>query len=465
MTTRSCSVLGQQVFPTAPRRFGRALAAAVTGVLVAGVLAAAPAGADVAGPVLDRDFPDPDVVKVGRTYHAYATHGQAVNIQHATSPDLVHWSLVGSDALPHLGQWAEPTRSLVWAPEVFTNGHGFTMHYTARDRASGRQCIGVALSSSPDGPFRPTGEGPLVCPVDQGGAIDAASYTEDGLRYLLWKNDGNCCELATRLYLQPVSWDGTRTTGEPVALIGQDREWEGKLVEAPTLVRRDGRYVLFYSADFYGDHTYKTGYAVASDLTGPYTKASTPLMTTDSFGNTVRGPGGQDVVTGPDGRDRILFHGWSHDGSRRSLYAADLGFADGRPVVRGSKVLHQAENARVQHALVRDAAGAFEGRAVGGIDHPDSFVEFSVFAASSGPHAFWVRYANGSRDTADRPAPASHVLTVNGRATTPGRVEYPYTGWDAWQKTEVSVPLHQGWNTVRLAKGERYAELDCVEVA
>ncbi|MFD7630990.1 glycoside hydrolase family 43 protein [Streptomyces sp. NPDC059851] len=324
------------MLPTVVRRFVRSVAVTAAGVLAAGLLGAAPARAAAAAPVLDRNFPDPDVVKVGRTYHAYATNGEAANIQHATSTDLVHWAPVATDPLPRLGDWAEPTRSLVWAPEVFANGRGFTMHYTARDRASGKQCIGVALSSSPDGPFEPSGGGPLVCPAEQGGAIDAASFTEGRSRYLLWKNDGNCCGLATRIHLQPVSWDGTRTTGEPVPLIGQDLPWEGQLVEAPTLVRRDGRYVLFYSADSYADHRYKTGYAVADHLTGPYTKAPEPLMSTESLGGAVRGPGGQDVVTGPDGRDRILFHGWSPDGSdRRLLYAAGLDFADGSPLVRG----------------------------------------------------------------------------------------------------------------------------------
>ncbi|WP_438309949.1 glycoside hydrolase family 43 protein [Streptomyces sp. HUAS TT3] len=327
------------MFPTAVRRFGRSAAVTAAGVLVTGLLAAAPAGADGAAParaalVLDRDFPDPDVVKEGRTYHAYATNGGAANIQHATSTDLLHWTPVDTDPLPRPGDWAEPTRSLVWAPEVFANGRGFTMHYTARDRASGRQCIGVALSPSPDGPFRPAGPGPLVCPADQGGAIDAASFTEGGRRYLLWKNDGNCCGLPTRIHLQPVSWDGTRTTGDPVPLIGPDLPWEGQLVEAPTLVRRDGRYVLLYSADSYADHRYKTGYAVADSLTGPYVKAPEPLLSTDSLGGAVRGPGGQDVVTGPDGTDRILFHGWSPDGSdRRLLYSAGLDFTDGVPRV------------------------------------------------------------------------------------------------------------------------------------
>ncbi|MGW6391414.1 family 43 glycosylhydrolase [Streptomyces sp. NPDC055103] len=416
-------------------------------------------------PVLDQDFADPDVVRVGRVYHAYATNAHGRNIQHATSTDLVHWTVDTADVLPEVGTWVtlDPPGH-VWAPEVFDNGDGFTLHYTARDRAGGRQCIGVALAASPEGPFRPVGDGPLVCPTEQGGAIDASSYTENGRRHLLWKSDGNCCRLDTWLHLQPVSWDGTRVTGDPVRLLRQDDPptWEQGLVEAPTLVKRDGRYVLLYSAGDYRTIGYAAGWATADALTGPYVKGVGPFMTTESFAGAIGGPGGQDVVTGPGGQDRLLFHGRGADGSRRVLYAADLGFADGRPVVRGSTVVYEAELARVHRATVREAPKASAGRAVGHVDEPDSFVEFRVFAVSAGRHTLTVRYGNGSLDAAHAPAAASHGLTVNGAGG--GAVDYPYTGWDEWRPREVPVNLREGWNTVRLTKGERYTELDAVEV-
>ena len=308
-------------------------AAVLAAVALAGV-SPARAGTSAAGPgpgpVMEVDFPDPDVVRAGGVYHAYATSGNGRNVQRATSRDLVHWSPAAGDALPVLGAWVHPDEPRVWAPEVFANGRGFTLYYTAHDRASGRQCIGVALSAGTQGPFRPVGDKPLICPVEQGGAIDAASYTEGGRRYVVWKNDGNCCGIGTWLQMQSVSRDGTRVEGEPVRLLTPDHDWEGELVEAPTLIQRGHQYVLPYSAGPYRTDAYSTGYAVADRLTGPYVKAAAPLLTTDTFAGTVRGPGGQDVVAGRDGRDRIVFHGWSADRSRRVMYAAQLTFQDGR---------------------------------------------------------------------------------------------------------------------------------------
>ena len=103
-------------------------------------------------------------------------------------------------------------------------------------------------------------------------------------------------------------------------------------MEAPTLVRHDGSYVLFYSANDYGGDTYATGYAVADRLTGPYRKADEPLLT--SAGSGITGPGGQDVVSGPDGAEHLVVHGWDPAIVYRGVYLLDLGWRDGLPVVQ-----------------------------------------------------------------------------------------------------------------------------------
>ncbi|WP_229076801.1 family 43 glycosylhydrolase [Actinoplanes sp. DH11] len=451
-----------------PLRSAVAVTAAL--VLAAGlVTATATSSAAVAsGPVIDQNFADPDVMKVGRTYYAYATNSDGRNIKWATSTDLVSWSVQSGDALPTLGAWADPDWSFppggpgdhgVWAPEVFATGpRSFVMWYTAHDRASGKQCIGAATATSPGGPFVPR-DTALVCTPETGGAIDASSYSENGRRYILWKNDGNCCAEDTWLHLQQVSADGLRRTGAETQLIKQSKPFEGILVEAPTLWKRGSTYVLFYSANFFGNGSYISSYATSTRLRGPYTKAASPLMTTDAFAGTVRGPGGQDIVTGPDGKDRIVFHGWNADFTYRAMYSQRLDWQGSRPIVEGAKIRYEAEDAAFTRANARYADnGASNGVVVGGIDFADSRVTFTVHVPRAGSYRLYTRYADGSDGGA-----AGHTLTVNGVAA--GTVDYPVTGWDNWQVTERTVTLRAGTNTIAYGKGANYAEIDAIDIA
>jgi beta-xylosidase len=286
-------------------------------------------------PVFDRDFPDPDVLKAGDTYYGYATNSGTMNIQVATSQDLVHWKPLGS-ALPALPDWARPVGGLTWAPEVTQYDSRYVMYFVSRDDKSDKQCIGVATSEKPEGPFKSSATKPLICQPDQGGSIDPAAFAdEDGTRYVLWKNDGNCCAKDTWLYIQKVSADGLQLEGQPTRLIKQGQSWEGHLIEAPTLWKHDEKYYLFYSANNYAGPDYAVGYAVADQLLGPYQKAAEPLLKTNGGRGIVIGPGGQDVVAAPDGRTWMVYHAWDDHASYRAMYIDELDWEGDRPVVRG----------------------------------------------------------------------------------------------------------------------------------
>lgn len=286
-------------------------------------------------PVLNRDFPDPDVLQVSNDYYAYATNSGGINIQVARSNDLVHWSVL-QDALPSLPAWAAREFGNVWAPEVSSfDRKTYTMYYVARYKisAGGTQCIGIATSILPQGPFQSPAEKPFVCQTGLGGSIDPSVFTDDdGSRWLLWKNDGNSTGGQTWIYLQRLSADGQALEGEPTRLITADQTWEGVLVEAPTLIKHAGKYYLFYSANAYNDRRYAVGYAVADRIDGPYTKPqSTPLLATRIPAGIV-GPGGQDLVIDDDGELWMLFHAWSPAGER-NLNAVKVNWADGVPNV------------------------------------------------------------------------------------------------------------------------------------
>lgn len=432
----------------------------MTVLLLALSLVITPAGVAVAATtapalVIGSDFPDPDISKFDGVYYAYSTNNGFGNVPVASAPSVNGpWTRRGN-ALPALGSWA--SGGLTWAPDVSRRADGrYLLYYTARSIAAGRQCLGAALATSPLGPFTSVGSQPLVCHGSEGGDIDAASFTDTtGLRYLLYKDDGNAIGQPTSLWLQRVAADGVTLQGARVELLRSGLPEEAGIIEAPVLTKVGGRYVLFYSQGGYGGDGYQTGYATATSLTGPYTKAYRPLLTTASLNTAVRGPGGADIIREATG-DHIVFHGWINNYSARGMYVAALGWAGEYPVVRGSRVRYEAERGALNHCAVRNTATASQGQAVAYIDYADSWVDVTVFAPRSGGYNAYIGYAAGFGD-------AQHTLTVNGAA--PVVVTYPNSGWETWRQVTVGITLNAGWNTVRLTHRSRWAELDYVEIA
>lgn len=285
-------------------------------------------------PVINADFADPGALQVGRTYYAFATNpaNLSSNVQAADSTDLVHWTML-PDALPVLPTWAQTGRT--WAPDaaLMPDGVHYDMYFTATSRTTGRQAVGVATSTNPAGPYTPVGTAPLVAEFDQGGAIDPSIFTDTtGVRYLLWKSDGNAIGADTTIYIQQLSSDGLSLLGARTALIKEDQRWEGTIIEAPTLWNHGGKYTLFYSGNNYGGAAYAIGYAQSSSLLGPYVKPSQPLVHSEG---SVVGPGGEDIVIGPDGNTWMLYHSWDPNFAYRSLNVDGLDWVNDVPVLRG----------------------------------------------------------------------------------------------------------------------------------
>jgi arabinan endo-1,5-alpha-L-arabinosidase len=284
---------------------------------------------------IDQDFPDPALLPAGERFYAYSTNADGRNMPVASSDGLFGAWTVESDGLPTLGAWASV--GFTWAPDVTALEDGsYLVYYTARHTASGRQCIGAARSTSPAGPFVPVGDTALICPTGEGGAIDAAAFVDaDGARYVTYKNDGNAIGQPTYLYLQRVDADGITMIGEPVRTMRNDPDSEGGLIEAPYLVRHQGRYYMFYSYGQWWNETYTTTYASADSLDGPWTKAAQPLMTTRSMKGTAIGPGGASFLTTSRQGDVVAFHGVRNVPSfHRGMYLAELKWRGATPVVR-----------------------------------------------------------------------------------------------------------------------------------
>lgn len=300
--------------------------AAVSAALTAATsIAATPAQAglsvDPGTLVLREDFPDPFLLAVKGGYLAYATNSaeRRINVQLATSPDLKTWQLVDRDAMPVLPPWARP--GYTWAPEVLAVDRHYNLYFTARDRRSGLQCVGVASANDPQGPFTSQAIEPLVCQRDLGGSIDPSPFRDaDGATYLLFKNDGNNprANLPTTIWAQRLTPDGLALTGAATPLLSNTAAWEGRVIEAPTMLRLHGRYVLLFSANDYGwqrwqaQSHYAMGYTVCASVTGPCRPApEKPLLASQASGpgGCLSGPGHQAVLQQGD-RLILAYHAW-----------------------------------------------------------------------------------------------------------------------------------------------------------
>lgn len=271
---------------------------------VSGPCASLDGGAN-AGLVYPFDFPDPDVILAGKTYYAYATNSVAGNIQIISSTDLSSWTSVGN-ALPALPRWAKPNET--WAPSVTRVNGTFLMYYAADFAPTGTQCISVATSSRPQGPFIDSSTLPLECQPSLGGSIDPTAFTDaNGVRYLVWKSGGPG---SSKIWAQQLNRSGTGFAAgtSPATLLVPDLAWEGGTVEAPDLVLVNGSYFLFFSGNDWNSAAYAVGVARCAGPVGPCADPSaSPIL---SSGTGIAGPGGESVFADANGDYWIAFHAW-----------------------------------------------------------------------------------------------------------------------------------------------------------
>ncbi len=308
-------------------------------------------------PLVQGDFADPYALSEPEAIYVYATNTVHANVPVLELPkgEDVDARYLG-DALPELPSWT--VKGFQWAPAVWARPDGtFVLYYvTPSSGAPGnRGCISRATSDDPAGPFTDDSTSAFICPLELGGAIDPSVVVDDdGTPYLLWKSDGNCCDLPTVLHSQRLSRDGLSVAGDAVPLVHATQSWEGDLVEAPSMVRRGDTHYLFYSANDWDSTDYAIGVAECESIQGPCHKPSDePWMHSSPYS---LGPGGEEFFQPPGSTDIwMVHHGWlphqagTTDGERR-LYLDRVSFHG------GDTLPSRSNDEAVAEALVEDTA-------------------------------------------------------------------------------------------------------------
>ena len=280
-------------------------------------------------PVFNHDFPDPDVVWTGRSYVAAATGDASEHVQSATSGDLIGWK-AGPDLLPTLPAWAASGFGKVWGPTIDRVANRWILWFSAATESTGTECIGWASSSSVTGPYVSSSTVPTVCQSQSGGSIDpSVTMNNAGTRYLLWKNDGNCCGDESNLWSQPLARDGVTVVGQPSLLLSYEPGWETgptakeSTVEGPSVLHLDDHYFLLVSGNGYLTDTYGMGVALCRTLSGPCAAQSAdPVLSATS---DVAGPGGGSAFFDRYGQPWLAYAAWTPPlvgdvaGAQRSL--------------------------------------------------------------------------------------------------------------------------------------------------
>lgn len=295
------------------------------------------------------DFADPMVLDVGDQHTDYYAYSTGEKLPMARSDDLVHWparrhALASRPAwVPQTGEWNP------WAPSVVSRparcpgaprGPCYVMFFSALNAGLTpvANCVGVALSSKPGGPF--VDRGPLQgaaggtdasgrppgCGDDDAGYsnIDAAPFVDrDGRAYLYFSTGHECppatapraeCPRNTALSVLPLTSNWLRAAGPRRVVLRADSPWQQEVVEGPWMRRLGSRYQLFYSGGVF-TQGYGMGFATGRSPTGRFRNWPLNPLLHDSPG--VKSAGGGSLVTGPNGQTWVVYHG------RAGSYAGD----------------------------------------------------------------------------------------------------------------------------------------------
>lgn len=279
-------------------------------------------------------LPDPAIAVFGGKYHLLGTeHGRGADMVKKRTVEAVFPLYVSDDSISWrlaetpLGEGRLLSlkdafgKANFWAPQLFARNGRYYLAYTCDFH------WGLAVADAPTGPFRRYAE-----------FGDAASHMIDP--FVLQDHDGRLYAYFSGIQAVELSSDMKSFIGKPAVCVVNDRPWErvplekeydelnrrfkytkwskftsnNCTVEGPSVIRRRGKYVLFYSANDFRSPDYCVCAAVSDRPLGPWKKLQEgPVLSRRDTG--LNGTGHGDVYEDKDGELWYVFH--AHNSSIR----------------------------------------------------------------------------------------------------------------------------------------------------
>ena len=256
-------------------------------------------------------FADPTIFVENGKYYLTGTCGaNTIGFKLLESTDLANWTACNADSTHFIkkkgdnsfGEWG------FWAPQIYRHGDKYLLFYTANEQ------VAVAKSDSITGHYTQS----TIRPIDGSEKnIDPFLFKDDDGSYYLYHvrfDNGN--------YLWSARYDIETDSIDHSSLVrcfGLTDAWEktddgrwSPVMEGPTVMKLDGTYYLFYSANHFLNQDYAVGYATAPSPQGPWTKyAGNPIIHKSRVGEPGSGHG--DIFKGLDGKPYYVYHVHNND--------------------------------------------------------------------------------------------------------------------------------------------------------
>ena len=281
-------------------------------------------------PVLNADYSDPDVCRVGDDFYMTSSSFACFpGLQILHSTDLVNWEIVGAALTDYPGPgWNEDDLwhtvpqhgNGVWAPAIRYHDGEFYIYCGDPDRG-----IFMVKTKDPRGTWEPP-----VWVVKAKGFIDPCPFwDEDGKAYLSHGCAGSRAGLKSVLFVAPMSPDGTRLLGQ--SRIVYDGHETQPTIEGTKFYKKDGRYYIFSPAG-----GVPTGWQVVLRSDSPFGPYEERIVMAQG-GSDTNGPHQGAWIDTPQG-EHWFMHFHDKDAYGRVVHLQPMSWtSDGWPVIGEDK--------------------------------------------------------------------------------------------------------------------------------
>ena len=326
------------LFSNMHQALGRGLALAVLVLLLA---SSVPIHAQTysGNPILPGYKADPDILLANGKYYIYPTSSGGNAFRAYSSTDLTNW--VDEGVIFDLDTDCSWASDRPWAPTVVYRNNQYYFYYSAAVK------VGVAVSSSPTGPFVDKGSPLIGSDPFTSDIIDPDVFVDsDGKAYIYYGGSNGSKMVYRELNNDMVSLKTGAVNITPP-----------NYTEAPLLVKRNGIYYMMYSNGAWYNGSYNVRYSTSSSPTGPWTYKGQVLSSAGAY----EGPGHHGILKMP-GCDEyyIIYHRWEdNNGSRQRRTAIDRLYFSGDGSIQPIHMINNGVLARpINSACQPNAPGS-----------------------------------------------------------------------------------------------------------